>query len=78
MRTVSLAVISVKTASYIICKNSITNDYVYVSRCVSPSIAFVLPCILYACMHCICESNSVELPIHLFIIIIIIIIISIA
>ena len=21
----------------------------------------LLPCILYDCMHCICESNSVEL-----------------
>ena len=32
-----------------------------------------LPCILYACMYCVCESDSVELEINMFIIIIIII-----
>ena len=31
----------------------------------------LLPCIVYACIYCICESNSVELQINLFIIIII-------
>ena len=59
----------------------ITNerDTLCISRCVSRSVAFVLPCILYACMYCIYifESNYVELQINLFIIIIIIIILLI-
>ena len=41
----------------------------YHSRCVSRSVAFVSPCILYACLYCMCESNSVELQINLFVII---------
>ena len=40
----------------------------YVSSCVSHSVASVLPCIVYACMYCICDSNSVELQINVFII----------
>ena len=72
MGTVSLAVISVKTTFYI-CKNVITNEryticmyhlaYHVASHCIA--LYFICLYVLY-----ICESNSVELQINVFIIII--------
>ena len=54
MGTVSLAVISVKTGY--ICKNRITSERytlcMYHVAYISRSVAFVLPCILYARMYC--------------------------
>ena len=70
MGTVSLAVISVNTTFYI-CKDLITNErYTLCRRLCITLRRILLPCILYAFMYCICESNSVELQINLFIIII--------
>ena len=63
MGTVSLAAIAVKT--FYICKNLITNVAYHVALHLY-SLAFYN----YACMYCvICESNSAEFQINLFIII---------